>query len=93
MNLVTTQDLKEYLQSLCKDHVEIRDVFYYSSSNEQGTTSVIVIVEISTYINFRNSITIHNFGSVEKAIAHYNPSSQFAIVDTKVSYTANTLLP
>lgn len=93
MALITTQDLKEMLQQLCKEHEEIVDIQFYSTTGKNGITiSKIVVIEIAHYNNFNNSIHVHSFTTVERALAHYMPKTDFQVVSSKTSLPANTLI-
>lgn len=94
MNLITTNDLKERLQSMCDSTTEIRDVLFYSTTGCNGVTvSKIVVIQINHYASFSNNISVKEFNTVEKALIHYMPKTSFAIVQDTTVTSANTSIP
>lgn len=91
MNLITTNDLKERLQSMCDSTTEIRDVLFYSTTGCNGVTiNKLVVIQINHYTSFSNDIRVMKFDTVEKALIHYMPKTSFAIVQDTATTSANT---
>jgi hypothetical protein len=90
---VTTNELKEHLQLICNENKEIRDVFYYESTGtNEVTVSAIVVVYITHYAALTNSIRIASFTTVEKAVVFFKDTSDYTIVDSKLTANITAVL-